>query len=152
MAIPGMSKGGMLTLVGELGHDFTGKFDTVRQFCRWLNLVPNNKISGGKVLSSKIPKRKNVAGQAFRQCANAVKDSKNLMGYYFRRCKSRGGHLYAIVCTAHKIAKIFYAMVSKQIQYNEKMTAIDEKELLQRKIIKTQRALERLNQKLSESA
>lgn len=152
MAIPGMSKGGMLTLIGELGHDFTEKFDTGRQFCRWLNLVPNNKISGGKILSSKVPKRKNIAGQAFRQCANSVKDSKNLMGYYFRRCKSRGGHLYAIVCTAHKIAKIFYAMVTKRVQYNETMTAIDEKELLQRKIMRTQRALEKLNQKFSESA
>lgn len=57
MVTPRMSKGGMLTLIEELGHNFTGKFDTERQFCRRLNLVPNNKISGSKTLSGKIPRR-----------------------------------------------------------------------------------------------
>lgn len=152
MAIPGMSTGGLLVLIGELGHDFTKKFSSAKSFSRWLNLVPNNKISGGKLLSSHVPKRKNYAGQAFRQCANAVKSAKNMMGYYFRRQKSKGGHLYAIVCTAHKIAKIFYSMISKQCEFVETMCAEDEKCLLERKIARTQKALDKLNQRLSDTA
>lgn len=152
MAIPGVGANALLTLIGELGHDFTDKFDTVTQFCKWLNLVPNNKISGGKVLSSHIPKRLNIAGQAFRQCANSVKDAKNLLGYYFRRKKSKGGHKYAIVCTAHKIAKIFYTMVKNKTEFDPKLCAIDEKLLLERKIARAQRALDALNAKLRKSA
>jgi transposase len=152
MAIPGMSKGSLLVFMGELGHNFTEKFRSASAFCRWLNLVPNNKISGGKILSSHVPKRKNFAGQAFRQCANSVKNSKNLLGYYFRRQKAKGGHKYAIVCTAHKIAKIFFAMALHQTEFDEKLCAVDEKLLLEKKIARTQKALEALNEKLRKSA
>lgn len=59
MRIPGMSRGALLRLVGELGADFTTKFVDVKHFVSWANLVPNNKISGGALLSSKVPKKKN---------------------------------------------------------------------------------------------
>jgi hypothetical protein len=58
MRILSISEGALLRLTGELGHDFTDKFDSYKEFCCWCNLTPNNKISGGKLLSSKIPKRK----------------------------------------------------------------------------------------------
>jgi transposase len=35
------------------------KFETVKQFTSWLRLAPNKKISGGKLLSNKIPKGSN---------------------------------------------------------------------------------------------
>ena len=73
MAIPSMSAISLLQLIGELGHDFVGKFENCHMFCNWLNLVPNNKISGGKPLSSKIPKRTNACGQIFQLCANSLK-------------------------------------------------------------------------------
>jgi len=149
MTIPGMSVGSVLQLIGELGHNFVEKFDTPEKFCKWCNIVPNNKISGGKLLSSRVPKRKNPVGQIFRLCANALKDAKNPMGYYFRRIKSRGGHMQAIVATAHKIARIFYVMVKNKCAYDETKVGLDEKELLTMKIQRTQRALDRLNAKLS---
>lgn len=148
MAIPGMSTGSLLVLMGELGHNFTEKFDTAESFCKWLNLVPNNKISGGKLLSSRIPNRKSFAGQAFRQCANSVKDGKNRLGYYFKRQKSKEGHLYAIVCTAHKIAKIFYTMVKNQSEFDEKICAVNEKEYLEKKLNRLQKAVEKISKEM----
>jgi transposase len=53
------------------------KWPTAKHFTSWLNLAPNNKISGGKLLSSKIPKKKNRAGQMFKMAAFAVQRSKN---------------------------------------------------------------------------
>jgi hypothetical protein len=81
MRVPGISKGSTFRLLGELGHDFTDKFETYKQFCNWGNLVPNNKISGGKLLSSKIPKRKNPVGQILRVAANSLKNEKSPMGW-----------------------------------------------------------------------
>jgi len=144
-----MSVGSVLQLIGELGHNFVLKLDTPEKFCKWCNIVPNNKISGGKLLSSRVPKRKNPVGQIFRLCANALKDAKNPMGYYFRRIKSRGGHMQAIVATAHKMARIFYVMVRNKCAYDETKVGPDEKEFLTMKIQRTQRALDRLNAKLS---
>lgn len=73
MSIPGMSAGSVLQLIGELGHNFVDKFDTPEKFCKWCNIVPNNRISGGKLISSRVPERKNPVGQVFRLCANALK-------------------------------------------------------------------------------
>lgn len=44
--IPGLKDTAVMQLVGELGHDFTEKFETAEKFSSWCNLVPNNKISG----------------------------------------------------------------------------------------------------------
>ena len=149
MTIPGMSAGSVLQLIGELGHNFVDKFDTPEKFCKWCNIVPNNRISGGKLISSRVPKRKNPVGQVFRLCANALKDAKNPMGFYFRRIRSRGGHMQAIVATAHKIARIFYVMIKNKCTYDETKVGLDEQELLRKKIVRTQRALDKLNARLS---
>ena len=151
-AIPGMNVGSMLQLVGELGHDFVDKFETCRKFCKWCNIVPNNKISGGKLLSSHLPKRKNPVGQIFRMCANAVKEEKTEMGNYFRRIKARSGSAQAIVATAHKIARIFYTMIKNRQEYNPRLTGCDEKELLLRKIERAKKALYKLDQRLAEAS
>ena len=111
LAIFGLNEMGGLMLIAELGTDLS-KWETVQHFISWLNLCPNNKISGGKLISSKLMKKKpNQASQAFRYAANGVQKSENWLGDYFRRMKAKGGHKYAIVATANKIASIFYKMV-----------------------------------------
>lgn len=151
MAIPGMSTNSMLQLVAELGHDFTDKFDTCAKFCKWCNVVPNNKVTGGKLVSSYIPKRKNPVGLVLRVCANSVKAEKSEMGTYFRRMKAKSGHMQAIVATAHKMARILYAMVKNKQAYDPAKVGCDEKELLIRKIERTKRALQRLDDRLRDT-
>ena len=152
MAVPGVGAGALLQLIAELGYDFVSKFDTCLKFCKWCNLSPNNKITGGKLISSHIPRRKNPVGQILRQCANTVKDEKSEMGAYFRRMKSKDGYMQAIVATAHKIARIIYTMVKTKKEYNPKLVGCNEKELLERKIARTTRQLQKLNEKLEKVA
>lgn len=109
--IPGLKDTAVMQLIGELGHDFIDKFETAEKFSRWCNLVPNNKISGGKLLSSRIMKKKNIVGQIFRTAASPMARDKGEVGNYYRRIRARSGALQANVATAHKIAKIFYTMV-----------------------------------------
>ena len=152
MAIPSIGPGALLQLIAELGHDFVGKFDTCLKFCKWCNLSPNNKITGGKLISSHIPKRKNPVGQILRQCANTLKDDKGELGAYFRRMKSKDGHMQAIVATAHKLARIIYTMIKTRTEYNPKLVGCSEKELLERKIARTTMQLRKLNEKLEKVA
>ena len=56
LAIYGISEGSGLELLAETGTDMS-KWPTEKHFVSWLNLCPNNKISGGKLLSSKVLKR-----------------------------------------------------------------------------------------------
>lgn len=112
--IPGLKDTAVMHLIGELGHDFIDKFESAEKFSSWCNLAPNNKISGGKILSSKIMKRKNPVGQIFRTAAAPLARDKGEMGNYYRRMKAKSGALQANVATAHKMAKIFYTMVKNK--------------------------------------
>lgn len=144
MRMPGMSKNSLLRLVSELGPDFIEKFPDVRHFTSWANLVPDNKISGGQLLSSKVPKRKNPVGQVFRQCANALWRSKEPLGDYFRHIKARSGHLQAMVATGKKLATIFYTMVQKKEEYDVSVYSRHRKKQLDRSIERLQAKILRL--------
>lgn len=142
--IPGLKDTAVMHLIGELGHDFIDKFESAEKFSSWCNLAPNNKISGGKILSSKIMKRKNPVGQIFRTAAAPLARDKGEMGNYYRRMKAKSGALQANVATAHKMAKIFYTMVKNKVAYDASKVGLNERELTERKIAKLERALMRL--------
>jgi transposase len=117
LAIYGLSETGGLQILAETGTDMT-KWENEKHFASWLNLCPNNKLSGGKLISSKVKKgRPSIAGQAFRAAANAVQRSDHWLADYFRRMKSIGGNKYAIVATANKLSTIYYKMVRYQAEF-----------------------------------
>lgn len=144
MNIPGMSAPSILRLVAELGDNFVSKFEDAKHFVSWANLVPNNKISGGKLLSSKVQKKKNPVGIIFRQCANALYKSKEPLGDYFRHIKARSGHIQAMVATGKKLATIFFTIVSTKTEYDSNVYSDHRKTQLDRKIINLRNRLQRL--------
>ena len=84
-----------------------------------MRLAPNNKISGGKVLSSKVPKGSNRLKIALRNAANAIgnlKDSTPLRDF-FQRINFRKGRVSAISATARKLAVIIWNMIVKGTPY-----------------------------------
>lgn len=144
MGIYGISDIAALEILSETGTDM-GKWATAKHFVSWLNLCPNNKISGGKLISSTLLKKKpNPASQAFRNAANAVQRSDNWLGDYFRRMKAKGGNKYATVATANKIATIYYKMVSCQQEFNPVELTAYQQRYKQAKIIYLERRLHEL--------
>lgn len=118
MAINGIGPGVLLTIVSEVGLDIH-KFANAKCFCSWLRLSPNNKISGGRVLSSKTEKTKSVLSKAFKDAANAVGLSKkeDTLSYFFRKIAYKKGRGAAIKATAKKIATIVYKMITEKKSY-----------------------------------
>jgi transposase len=119
LAIEGMSYSTVLSLMSEVGLEGIKKFPSAKHFCSWLRLAPNNKVSGGKVLSSKIPKGSNRLKIALRNAANAIgnlKDSTPLRDF-FQRISFRKGRVSAVSATARKLAVIIWNMVVKGVQY-----------------------------------
>lgn len=152
MRIPGISDASLFRLVGELGHDFVTKFISYKEFCCWDNLTPNNKISGGKLLSSKIPKRKNPVGQILRAAANSLKNSKSPLGFYFRKVQAKSGYIPAIIATANKLGRIIYTMIKTQTEYDESLGQAKQEEILKKKLKRTQKELEKLQNQLKKCA
>ena len=119
LAIEGMSYSTVLALMSEIGKDGIHKFPTAKHFTSWLRLAPNNKVSGGKILSSKVPKGSNRLKIALRNAANAIgnlKDSTPLRDF-FQRINFRKGRISAISATARKLAVIIWNMVVKNVPY-----------------------------------
>lgn len=148
-AIYGFKQTVALTVFSETGANIKEKFPTLGQFLSWLNLVPNNKISGGKLLSSKMRKRKNRAGQAFREAANSLWRANNPFGTYLRNKKARSGTGSAIVATANKIATCFYVMVTRKIEFNPHVVDRNQLPYLKSKVKTLSKTLEKLNAQLA---
>ena len=152
MRIDGVSGITLLTLMGELGCNFVSSFKDAAHFCSWCNLTPNDKITGGRIVSSHRKKHCNKVGQALRNCAQSLAKTKNPIGYYYRRMRAHGGGKYAVCTTAHKIAAIIYTMVKNKTEYDPKKVSIPDKEWLQKHIHKQKKLLDRLQNQLNEIA
>jgi len=118
MKIEGLSHATVLTIMSEVGPDGFKKFESAKQFASWLRLAPNNKISGGKVLSNKIPKGSNRLKIALRNAANAIGNLKDThLADFFKRVLYRRGRTAAVSATARKLAVIIWNMIAKKVQY-----------------------------------
>jgi transposase len=139
----GISDTTALEIFSEVGGDMS-RFPSSKHFCSWLGLTPNTKISGGKVISSRIMRKKHKAGQAFRIAANSQWRSKNELGNFYRRIKSRSGPGVAVVATARKIATIWYMMQTKQEAFNPIALNEYQKNYKEKKIRQLKYQLEKL--------
>lgn len=118
MAIEGVSHSTVLTIISEVGPEGFSKFPTANHFTSWLRLAPNNKISGGKILSNRTPKGSNRLKIALRQAANAIGNLKDTpLSDFFRRIAFRKGRQAAVSATARKLAVIIWNMVTKKLPY-----------------------------------
>ncbi|WP_460985577.1 transposase [Spirosoma fluminis] len=62
--IPGFGRDALLTFMAEVGESIS-KFHSANAFAKWLGFTPNNKASGGKVLSRKTLKNKSTLPNTF---------------------------------------------------------------------------------------
>jgi len=115
--VDGMSEVNTVELIAEIGTDMS-KWSSSKHMVAWLNLAPNTKITGGKIISSKMQKKKNHAGQTLRMAVCNMVSAKSAMGDYARKMRSRLGKKGGVVATAHKVARIIYAMIKQQQPYN----------------------------------
>lgn len=120
--IPGV-EGLAIPLFSEVGRDLKSKFPTAAHFASWLGLCPDNDKTGGRVVWSGVRKIKTRAGQMFRLAAASLHHAHSPLGAFLRRMKSKLGPAAGITATAHKIAVLFFTVVTKQIEYDESVWA-----------------------------
>ena len=108
--IDGVDSYTALKVISEVGTDMT-KWPSAKHFASWLGLSPNNRITGGRVISSKTKASANRAAAALRLAANALHRSDSALGAFLRRKKAHLGAPKAITATAHKLARIIYSML-----------------------------------------
>lgn len=129
--VPGINVLTAQTLFAEIGPDFS-RFAKGSALTSWLGLSPDNRISGGKVLSVKTRKVKNRAATALRIAAQSLHHSQSYLGHFYRRMRAKLGAPKAITATAHKLARILYHMVTTGQAYDETICAQNELQNRQR--------------------
>ena len=136
-----------LKVVSEVGTDMT-KWPTAKHFASWLGLSPNNRITGGRVMSSKTKASGNRAAAALRLAANALHRSDSALGAFLRRKKAHLGAPKAITATAHKLARIIYSMLRYGQGYMDAGAEYYEKQYRQRALHTAQRRAAQLGYQL----
>ena len=120
-AIPGVSSSTLAVLMSELGPGIHIKtaFPSAKHFCSWLGLCPENRISGGKVLTAKTRQSANRVTAALRLCGQALGHAHSQLGDFCRRMKGRLGKAEGITAAAHKLARIIYSLILTRKPYDE---------------------------------
>ncbi len=132
-AIEGIGVATALVVLTEVGPNMDG-FKTEKHFCSWLGLCPDNRISGGRVLSSRTRKVINRLSDALRMAAVTLERSQSALGAFYRRMKGRLGAAEAVTAMAHKLARLIYRLIKHGEAYVRKGMADYEANFRERKL------------------
>ena len=102
-------------LFGPRQHRFN--WPSAKHFTSWLCLAPSNKISGGKVLSSRTRRSGSRSAALLRLAAVTIGRTDTALGAFYRRLSARIGKIKAITATARKIAVLFYNALRHGMDY-----------------------------------
>jgi len=114
--IDGIRPYSALRILAEVGTDMS-RWPTERHFTSWLTLAPKNKISGGRLLSSRTQPSGNRAALVLRLAAQSLGRTQTALGAFFRRLAFRIGKAKAITATARKLAILVYRTLKGEITY-----------------------------------
>jgi transposase len=116
--IDGIAPYTALRLVSEIGTDMQ-RWPTEKHFTSWLTLAPKNKISGGRLLSSRTQPSANRAAAILRMTAMSLGRTQTALGAFYRRLAVRIGKAQAITATARKIAILVYRTLKGDFAYRD---------------------------------
>nr|WP_244980640.1 hypothetical protein [Acetobacter thailandicus] len=93
-------------LVAECGIDLRA-WPGAKHFTLWLYLALRNKISGGKLLSSRTRRSSSRAAALLRLAVTTLGRSDTALGAFYRCLSARIGKAKAVTATVRKIAVLF---------------------------------------------
>jgi transposase len=137
-----------LKLVAECGTDLRA-WPSSKHFTSWLCLAPGNKISGGKLLSSRTRRSSSRAAALLRLAAITLGRSDTALGAFYRRLSSRIGKQKAVTATARKIAVLFYNTLRFGMTYRDPGAAAYDERHRKRVIANLQRRARTLGYELA---
>jgi len=107
-----------LQIIAEIGTDMS-RWPTEYHFASWTTLAPNNKISGGRLLSSRTPPSANRVAAILRRCAMSLGKTSTALGAFYRRLAVRIGKAKPITATARKLALLVYRVLAGKLLYQD---------------------------------
>ena len=119
-----------------------------KHFGSWLGLCPDNRITGGKILSSATRDVKSRAATALRLAAQGLNSAQNYFGDLYRRWKARLGTPKAITAMAHKLARILWHLFKYREAFNPEVFRKEEERMRRKKLARLHHTAAALGLKL----
>jgi len=113
----GLGPATVLSLYAELGADLSA-FPTAKRFASWLGLCPNPKITGGRTIRHRRRDVQHRVAAIFRLAAQSLHSRRSDLGDFLRAMQARLGKAEGITAMAHKLARIFYRLVTSKEPYD----------------------------------
>ena len=132
----------------ETGVDMS-RWRTSKHFASWLCLCPENAKTGGKIIKRGTQPNANRAALALRLAARSLQHSDSALGAFYRRMCSKLGKPQAVTATAHKLARIIYAMLKSKTPYQDPGADHLEAQVQERKLKQLQRQAKELGYELT---
>src|SRR5436190_3972520 len=141
----------VLTILSEIGVDMS-KWRSAKAFTSWLGLNPNNKISGGRILSSHTRKVVNRVSTALRMGAVAVAQTDTWLGSFHRRLRAKLGPAGANTATARKMATVVYHLLKTKEPFVDRDLQAYEARVYRHKLARLKKQAKALGYELVQSS
>lgn len=145
--INGLDAMSCTTLLAELGPDLS-RFPTEKHLCSHLGLAPRNKITGGRIKSSRTARVRSRASTTLRLAAQSLANSQCAFGAFFRRIRAKHGSPKATTATARKLVVAYYNLVRYGITFDDQGVLAYEERLNQQRLRHLEKQAKKLNLQL----
>lgn len=150
-AIEGVNQNTVLSIITEIGTDIA-KFHSAKAFSNWLHLCPNQKVTGGKVISNHTKRGTNPLSQDLKSVANVIGNLKTVthLTRFFKKIAFKKSGREAITATAHKLAVFIYNMLTKYEPYMPFVREVNEQTVRTKKLKEVEKILKAHNIEIEE--
>src|SRR5262249_35790878 len=114
--VVGLNMLSVLIIISEIGVDMS-RWRSAKAFSSWLGLSPGNKISRGRILSSRTMPVANRVSILLRNLGPVVGRTDAWLGIFHRRMRARLKPAGANTATARKLACIIYHLLKYKEDY-----------------------------------
>src|SRR5215472_7366707 len=116
--VDGISSQAALQIIAEIGTDMS-RWKSKKHFTSWLALAPNNKISGGRLLSSRTATSAIRTAVILRRCAVTQARTSPAQRTFYGRLAARTGKAKFITESHRKLAVLVYRVLSGNFLYQD---------------------------------
>ena len=125
--VPGLGVDSAQQILAEVGAEAKA-FASAKKLASWVGVCPGEEESAGVNYSHRSPQGNRQMRRLLNQCANAaVKVKGSIFEIVYRRLVPRLGHKQAIWAIAHRLCRLVWLILHKEVQYEERGPAVSER-------------------------
>jgi transposase len=122
--VPGLGPDSAQQIIAEVGPT-AAAFPSAKQLSSWVAICPGDDESAGVNHSHRSPKGNRQMRRLLNQAANAAVKMKGcIFQIVYRRLVPRMGHNQAISAIGHRLCRLIWILLHRQVRYEERGPAV----------------------------